>query len=131
MTFINERSIKAVRKRTGCDACGKYIEIGEPATRWAGLTDGMFCAIAYHPECRVAEVALNKLHGTYSDEWMGLADLEWDDHRWLLENHPLVAERKGITLRRIEADERDREACRVTWAEIERKRREAAKRGAS
>lgn len=125
MSFANERTVKAVRKPAQCDACGKRIQIGEPAIRWAGMGEGMFMTAAYHPECREAEVALNKLHGTYYDDWMGLADIEYDDHRWLLAEHPVVAERKDITLASIEEDECEREACRIAWAEIERKRREA------
>ena len=128
MTFFSEREVKSVRKRVQCCACLKHIEVGESATRWTGLDDGNeFMSIAYHPDCRVAEIALNRLHSTWDpDEWMGLDDLEADDHRWLLEEHPSVAARKGITLEAIEEDEREREECRRAWDEADRQRRERA-----
>jgi len=125
VSFTNEKTVKAVRKPAQCCACGKMIEIGESAVRWAGMTDGDFSSVAYHPDCRQAEVEINRLHDTYFDEWFGLSEIEWEDHRWLLETHPAVAARMGITLAKIKETEREREASRLAWAEIDRKRREA------
>jgi len=74
--------------------------------RWAGMTDGDFGTLGYHPECREAEIELNKLHGTWSsDEWIALWDFDWEDARWLLEEHPIVAERKGVTVEKLAAYE--------------------------
>lgn len=127
MTFLSEKTVKAVRKQVRCDACGQHIEIGQPAQRWAGVEDGQFHTLVYHPECREAEIALNALHGTFSAEWMGLYDAEPDDHPWLLAEHPVVAARKGITATSIEAHEKERAASRAAWAEVYRKRREGSK----
>lgn len=126
MSFVNERAVKAVRKAAQCCACLKQVEVGEPAIRWAGVSDGDFSSVIYHPDCREAEIALNKLHGTLWDEWIAIWDLDWEDHRWLLETYPAVAERKGITLAEVEETEREREEASRAWAEIDRKRREDA-----
>lgn len=104
MSFYRETVVKAVRKRHRCDGCGKHIEIGEPANRWAGMTDGDFGSVIMHPECREAEIKLNDILGTHSgDDWAGLLDIESEDWPWLLEEHPVVAARMGITAERITA----------------------------
>lgn len=129
MSFVNETAVKAVRKPGLCDVCSRMVEAGQPAVRWAGITDGQFDTSLYHPECRAAEIALNKLHGTdrWGDDWMSLSDTDWEDWRWLVEEHPVVAERKGITLAQVEETEREREETHRAWMEIDRKRAEAAK----
>jgi len=98
MGFYTETNVKAVRKRHVCDGCGRHIEIGEPAIRWAGTTDGDFGTAIYHPDCRAAEVALNNdiLGFRSGDDWCPLSDLEHEDRPWLLEAHPTVAARMGI-----------------------------------
>lgn len=98
MSFINEKPIKAVRKRHICEACRKYIEIGEPAVNWAGMVDGDFCSSHYHPECREAEVRLNQdvLDWRDCDDWVLLCDAEPENFRWLKTNHP-VAYRRMLT----------------------------------
>lgn len=124
MSFVNEKAVKAVRKPGRCDACMKMVEIGQSAVRWAGITDGQFDTSLYHPECRAAEIALNRLHDTdrWQDEWIGLADMDWEDHRWLVEQHPVVAERKGLTLASVETEEREREETWQASLAIQRKR---------
>lgn len=98
MGFSSETKVNAVRKSRRCDACGKFVEIGQPAIKWAGTTDGDFGTLIYHPDCRAAELALNELHGTWSNEdWIGLWDFDWDDADWLIDQFPEVAARKGIT----------------------------------
>lgn len=105
MTFASESAVRSVRKRHVCDGCGKFIDIGQPATRWAGLTDGDFGTAIYHPDCRAAEVALNTeiVAWSYGDEWLGLSEIEDEDWPWLLEAHPAVAARMGITAERVAA----------------------------
>lgn len=99
MTFVSERTVKAVRKRHRCDGCGRHIEAGQSATRWAGLTDGDFNTAIYHPDCREAELAMNALIGTqYGDEWWPLSEIETDDRPWLIETFPAVAARMGFAL---------------------------------
>lgn len=94
MSFIREYPIKAVRKAHRCEACRKPIEIGQPATRWSGMTDGEFNSVIYHPDCREAEVAFNATKDwRYGDEWYPLYEIEPDDHDWLLTDFPTVAAR--------------------------------------
>lgn len=89
MTFLSERAIKAVRKRHVCDACDKWIEVGEPAVTWCGLNDGQFNSVHYHPDCREAEVALNQLHDWRDyDDWMRLCEAEAEDRPWIKEKWP-------------------------------------------
>lgn len=97
MSFSREWKVKAVRKEHRCQGCRTKLEIGQPAARWAGTTDGQFDSVIYHPECREAEVALNDLTGdwVYGD-WHSLSEIEDDDRAWLAENHPIVARRMGI-----------------------------------
>ena len=98
MSFATETSVKAVRKRHRCDGCGAHIEIGEPAKRWAGMSDGDFCTAIYHPDCRAAEERMNELAGwRYGDDWYLLSDdLSREDWPWLLEEFPAVAARLNI-----------------------------------
>lgn len=98
MSFASEHAIKAVRKRHRCDGCNRHIEVGSPATRWAGMTDGDFGTAIYHPECRDAEVAYNydALGYQYGNDWWPLYDIEREDWPWLREAHPAVADRMNI-----------------------------------
>jgi len=97
MNFTREYGVKSVRKRVQCVGCLQHVEVGEPAHRWVGHVDGDFNAVAYHPDCRLAEVEMNRLHCTWGDEWSGLSEIELDDHEWLLADFPTVAARFGIT----------------------------------
>jgi hypothetical protein len=96
MTFMRENTVKAVRKPAHCWSCAGMIEVGQPAVRYAGISDGEFVAAAYHVECRTAEVAFNELRGTYGDEWGGLDEMEREDHEWLIAEHPIAAAHMGI-----------------------------------
>jgi hypothetical protein len=90
VSFISEKPIKAVRKVHVCSACDKWIEIGEPAVNWCGVTDGDFGSVHYHPDCRKAEVAYNREYlDSYYDEWVSLAEAEHDDRPWIKENWPV------------------------------------------
>lgn len=97
MGFISERSIKATRKRHHCVACDKWIEIGEAAVNWAGVTDGDFGSVHYHPDCREAEIAFNALRDSYYDEWDSLRDIDHEDYRWLKAEYPVVYRRRMMT----------------------------------
>ncbi len=81
-----------------CFACPAVIEAGGTAVRWTGEIDGEHRSIVYHPDCRAAEIALNKLHdnGPF-DDWIGLEEMADEDHPWLLADFPGVAARFGIT----------------------------------
>jgi hypothetical protein len=98
MSFTRETTVKAVRKRHRCDGCLTFIDIGQPAERWAGMTDGEFGTAIYHPECRAAETAYNcdilDVHS--GDDWTPLNEIEDESRPWLIEDHPVVAARMGI-----------------------------------
>lgn len=98
MSFYSERTIKATRKRHLCDGCNQPIEVGSSAVRWAGMTDGDFGAAVYHPDCREAEVEMNRtiLGYSYGDEWWPLHDIEREDRPWLVKAFPAVAARMGF-----------------------------------
>ena len=98
MAFASETTVKAVRKRHRCDGCNRPIEIGDPATRWAGTTDGDFGTALYHPDCRAAEIAMNNdvLGFRYGDDWWPLSEIESEDRPWLIAAYPAVARRMGI-----------------------------------
>jgi hypothetical protein len=90
MRFLSEKPVKGVRKRHICQACDKFIEIGEAATNWCGINDGQFDSIYYHPDCREAEVAFNRLHEWgWMDDWMALSDREPEDNPWIKAEWPV------------------------------------------
>lgn len=108
MSFFSETTVKAVRKRHRCDGCGWPIEIGEAATRWAGVTDGDFAALVFHPDCREAEIALNRDVLNYCrDEWVGLCDIEREDVAWLQGAFPAVAARLFPPRQALQEADRD------------------------
>ena len=95
MTFCNEHAVKAVRKNHFCEGCGKYVLIGEPAIRWTGIGEDGFASVIYHPECREAEVYMNREINSF--EWCPLNSHEEDDWPWLMDKFPAVAARFNIT----------------------------------
>lgn len=118
MGFYRERLVKAVRKARRCCACGQAIEVGQSALDCAGHYDGDFWSDTYHPDCRAAECQLNDLHG--AEEWMMLDEIEWDDWPWLLEDHPAVAARMGITNARYDEAVESERRCREAWMSREK-----------
>ena len=114
--FFGERTVKSVRKARRCCACGQMIEVGSSAIDWSGLHEGVFEAVSYHVECRAAEIALNRLNETQYDEWIGLADLEWEDWQFILDDHPTVAARLGLTQAKIDVTVAEMAECRRAWA---------------
>lgn len=98
MSFVTEKPVKAVRKRHLCSGCDKWIEIGETAVNWCGTSDGDFNSAYYHPDCREAEIAFNKISGTHhADEWQGLSDAEPEDRPWLKAEWPIPYLRMCMT----------------------------------
>jgi hypothetical protein len=96
VSFINEHPVKATRKRAQCVGCLKMIDVGSPAIRWAGMVDGDFQSVAYHPECRAAEIAWNAMIGNDAYDWLSLSEMDREDWPWLIVEHPAAAARKGI-----------------------------------
>lgn len=99
MSFVNERTIKSTRKRHICAACDKWIEAGETAIGWAGVTDGDFHSCHYHPECREAEVGYNMtcLNIMFNDDWTPLHEAEREDYPWIHAEHPVAYRRMIMT----------------------------------
>jgi hypothetical protein len=95
MTAFGE-SEHIARKRHKCCACETWVKPGERYVRWAGLCDGEFSTAVYHCDCREAEIAFNKICDI--GEWVNLGDMESDDHDWLIDAHPSVAQRFGLTM---------------------------------
>lgn len=107
------------------------IDKGERALTYSGKFNGDFGHFTLHPECREAELAWNKMVGSYGDEFFGLSELEPDDWEWLLSEYPIVAARMNVTAERITdykaeqqrmweyrmAEARKREAERLTKLE--------------
>ncbi len=117
MSFYSETPIKSVRKARPCCACGKPLEVGQPALKCSGNHDG-FWSGTYHVDCRAAELALNNLHGCYGGEdWINIGyDLDWEDWPWLVEEFPAVAARMNVTVERHDQI-RDKQArCRQAFA---------------
>jgi hypothetical protein len=98
MSFTSERHIAAIRKARPCDGCGHTLQVGQPAIRWSGTTDGDFGMAIYHLDCRAAEVVLNYdiLGWRYRDGWCGLSDIDSDDWLWIVSAYPAVAARLSI-----------------------------------
>lgn len=102
--FYSEK-IVTVRKPRQCAGCCQMLAKGDQALVYSGKFDGDFGSFTLHPECRVAELAWNKMADTYYDEFVSLSELEPDEWEWLLDEHPVVAARMNITAERI-ADHR-------------------------
>lgn len=96
MTFYSETDHKAAKDHT-CDACRRKISAGERYTRWTGNEDG-FASVAYHTDCRLAEIAYNKLLESHWGEWASLSEVEIDDFDWLCDAFPSVAARFGWSM---------------------------------
>jgi hypothetical protein len=96
MSFVREEIVKSTRKLHRCFTCRRDIQIGSTAVRWSGMSDGEFMSAIYHSDCREAELRLNALYGTSSNEWMSLYNHESEDEAWLIDEFPAVADRLGI-----------------------------------
>ena len=96
MSFTREHDVKAVRKQHRCDTCGKMIDVGARAVRWSGMTDGDFGSAIFHPDCRAAEIELNREAGGDANEWYRLAEEAPRDLTWLWKDYPGVAKRLGV-----------------------------------
>ena len=128
MSFFRETRIKAVRKARSCGGCGKVIEVGSEAVDLASHHEGDFWSDTYHVECRRAEMALNQEH--QAEEWIHLQEFDpEDDWEVLLEEHPIVAARLGITRERIDEIHETARRMREHWRR-EAEAREAARKAA-
>lgn len=125
--FYRETIIKAVRKARVCGGCGRTIARGSEAVDLAGHYDGDFWSATYHVECRKAEIDLNGEH--QAEEWIHLSEFEPDDWEVILQDHPIVAARLGITAERVEKERQREIEQRQRWM-ADAKKREAERKAA-
>lgn len=109
--YYSETPIKAARKQHYCHECGKPIEIGKPYLRCSGSSDGGFWTGKFHAECRAAVDDYNHKNRSNWDDWYSLDEMDAEDWPWLLEKHPVVAARFGVTQARIDKSIAERKAC--------------------
>jgi hypothetical protein len=119
--FYSEQIVK-VRKPRPCAGCSQRIEKGERALTYSGKFEGDFGSFTLHPDCREAELAWNKMAGTYADEFIALGELEADEWEWLLAEFPNVAARMNVTAERIAKHKADEQIRREYWMAEARKR---------
>lgn len=99
--FQSSREIKATRKRHVCEQCNRWIEAGSPSHYSFGIYEGEAYSLHTHVECQAAARAYAELNDAWGEEWpwfQHMGDDEYDHHAWLLEHHPLVAERLNIDI---------------------------------
>lgn len=106
--FHSGRELRATRKPHACEQCGRNIETGSPAYYAAGKYDGYFYTQYEHVECRAAGMAYAEETGLWGEDftWFQHADSDMraDFGPWLLEHHPIVAERLNIEHEEDEAE---------------------------
>jgi hypothetical protein len=99
MSTLSNRQIKAVRKVHVCEQCNRKIDVGSPAQYQFGIWEGEPFGTYVHPECHAAAHAYAELNDLWFEDypWFQFMDnSEHDHHAWLLENHPVVADRLNI-----------------------------------
>jgi hypothetical protein len=104
--FHSSRTIKATRRNHSCDQCGKTIFQGCPAEYGSGKYDGNIYSVYTHVECHAAAVEYAKINGLYGEDWpwfQHMEDSEHEHHAWLLEKHPIVADRLNINREAVAA----------------------------
>ncbi|MBX4889821.1 hypothetical protein [Rhizobium bangladeshense] len=94
----SDRMITAVRKHHYCEQCGRKIEPGSPAHYAFGNYFGDTYSNYTHVECHAAAHAYAELNGCWGEDypWFQHMDRDIDWTAWLLEHHPIVAERLNI-----------------------------------
>jgi rRNA maturation protein Nop10 len=96
--FHRDSTVKATRKLHHCEHCGTAIEIGSPAHYSVGSYYGDFYRSYQHVECRAAGMAYAEMTDCWGEDFMWFQHNldEREDKLWLLEEHPIVAERLGL-----------------------------------
>jgi hypothetical protein len=102
---LTSKNIKAVRKAHRCEQCNTDIAVGESAHYAFGVWEGEPFGTYTHPECQGAAQAYAELNDLWFEDYpwfQFMDDSEHDHHVWLLENHPVVADRLNIKRRTAE-----------------------------
>ena len=97
--FASCKDIKAVRKPHECQQCGREVSVGSPARYSCGRWDGYFFGGYTHIECHNAAHEYATDNGLWGEEYpwfQHMDDREHRHHGWLLEKHPVVAERLRV-----------------------------------
>jgi hypothetical protein len=104
--LYSERTIKATRKQHYCEQCGRAIEVGSPAHYAFGIYDGDTYSTHTHVECHAAARAYAELNDAWGEDfpWFQHMDRDVDWTGWLLEHHPIVAERLNIEREKDEVE---------------------------
>jgi hypothetical protein len=98
MITILEDGVHTCRKPQTCDQCLRLIEVGQRYRKQKTAGDGEFRTYRAHESCDAAYARYIDLAGldpSY-DEPPLLNELGPEDHCWILEEFPDVAERLGI-----------------------------------
>lgn len=103
-TLISETTQMA-RKQHRCDHCLQLIDIGTQYERTRGIWEGTPGTFKSHLECRDCAHKMWKLRDYMWDEGILLsADVEPEDHEWIREEYPVVADRLGFATTNEEKD---------------------------
>lgn len=89
---------QTARKPHQCSHCLKRIAPGERYERTRGIWEGTPGVFRCHTECEDAANHWRDYHDSMWDEGCLLnADVQPEDHEWLIAEFPTVAERLGIS----------------------------------
>ena len=97
--FHSSREIKKTRKQYVCEQCNRVIEVGSPAHYGFGVYEGDAYSVHTHVECQEAARDYAAQNDAYGEEWPWFQHMEngeFDHHAWLLDHHPIVADRLNI-----------------------------------
>ncbi len=90
-------STHVARKAHQCDHCSQPINPGEQYERTRAIWDGSPGTFRCHLECRDCARKMWKMRDYMWDEGILLsADIEPEDHEWIREEYPIVAQRLGF-----------------------------------
>ena len=99
MSTLSSKDIKSVRKAHVCEQCNTKIEVGQPAHYCFGIYEGEPYGLYTHHECKDAAREYAELNDMWFEDYpwfKHMDDSEYGHHGWLLEKHPVVAERLNI-----------------------------------
>lgn len=95
--IVLEQSFHSARKRHLCDHCVQPIMTGQRYMRLRGIWDGAPGVFRAHEDCHFAAEEWRHNNDPMGDEGCLLtADIQREDHWWLVNEFPEVAERLEI-----------------------------------